>query len=170
MSAHLRRVAILVVAVACVITSTAVVVLAQTAQYPPHRPTCSVSQGTVSPGESITVSGQNWRPNFTVTIALKGDGVLGTATANTQGSFSTIVTIPSSAPAGLTQIQCRGQRPNGDPFVLGITITILAAAAGGVTAFTGAQIEVWMILAIALLGIGVALIFISRRRRIGVRR
>jgi LPXTG-motif cell wall-anchored protein len=104
-----------------------------------------------------------------VTIALKGDGVLGTATANTQGSFSTIVTIPSSAPAGLTQIQCRGQRPNGDPFVLGITITILAAAAGG-AAFTGAQLEVWMILAIALLGIGLALIFISRRRRISLRR
>jgi hypothetical protein len=169
MSVHVRRVAVLVVAVACVIASTAVVGLAQTAQYPPHRPTCSVSQGTVAPGESVTVSGQNWRPNFRVTIALKGDGVLGTATANAQGSFSTIVTIPSSAPAGLTQIQCRGQRPNGDPFVLGITITILAAAAGG-AAFTGAQLEVWMILAIALLGIGLALIFISRRRRISLRR
>jgi LPXTG-motif cell wall-anchored protein len=111
------------------------------------------------------VSGQNWRPNFRVVIALKGDGILGTAPTNAQGSFSTIVTIPSDAPTGLTQIMCRGQRPNGDPLVLGTTITIAEAAAGGITAFTGADIQVWMILAIGLLAVGLGLILISRRRR-----
>jgi LPXTG-motif cell wall-anchored protein len=167
MSARVRRFTVLVSVIACVITSTAVMAFAQ--NYPPHRPTCSVSQGTVAPGESITVSGTNWRPNFTVTIALKGDGILGTATANAQGSFSTIVTIPSDAPTGSTQIMCRGQKRNGGALVLGTTITIVAAAGGGITAFTGAQIEIWMILAVALLVVGLGLILISRRRRTSLR-
>jgi hypothetical protein len=76
---------------------------------------------------------------------------------------ATVVTIPSSAPTGVTEITCSGQDANGEAFVLGTTISI--AAAGIVTAFTGAQLEVWMFLAISLFGVGLGLILISRRRR-----
>lgn len=167
MFARVRRVTVLLSALACVVATTAAMASAQPG-YPAHRPTCQVSDGTVAPGESVTVSGTNWRPNFIVTIALKGDGILGTATTDSQGSFSTVVTIPLDAPLGSTEIMCRGQRPNRDPFVLGTMITIVAA--GGVsTVFTGAQLEVWMILAIAFFGVGLGLILISRRRRTSVR-
>jgi hypothetical protein len=111
----------------------------------------------------VTVSGNHWLENSTVTISLKGDGTLGSATTDGNGSFSTIVTIPSGAPTGLTEITCSGRDGNGDPVVLGTTITI--AAASVVTAFTGARLEVWMFLAISLFGVGLGLILISRRRR-----
>jgi hypothetical protein len=162
MSAGVRRAAVFLAAIACVVMST-VVAGAQTSPYPAHAPTCSVSQGTVAPGESVTVSGKNWLANSTVNISLKGDGMLGSATTNGQGSFSTVVTIPSSAPTGASEIICSGRRQNGDPLVLGTTITI--GSAGLVTAFTGAQIEVWMFLAIALFGVGLGLLLITRRRR-----
>jgi LPXTG-motif cell wall-anchored protein len=163
MSAGVRRAAILLAAVGCAVMSTAVVALAQTSPYPANAPTCSVAQGTVAPGESVTVSGENWLPNSAVTISLKGDGTLGSATTDGEGSFSTVVTIPSSAPTGLTEIICSGRRQNGDPFVLGTTITI--GSAGGGIASTGAQIQVWMFLSIALLGVGLGLLLIARRRR-----
>lgn len=166
MFGRVRRAAILLSAAACVVTFTPWGAVAQT--YPPNAPTCEVSQGTVAPGESVTVSGENWLPNSTVTISLEGVSTLGTATTNDEGSFSTVVTIPASAPIGATEITCRGQDRNGDPFEARTTIKITAA--GIVPAFTGAAVEVWTILAISLFVVGLGLIFISRRRRTTVRR
>lgn len=167
MFGRVRRVAILFSAVALLVTSSAEGAIAQT--YPPNAPTCSVSQGTVAPGESVTVSGENWLPNSTVSISLEGVGTLGTTTTNDEGSFSTVVTIPASAPIGSTEITCSGRDQNRDPFSLGTTVTVVAV--GGLPARTGAQLEVWMmILPIAFFGVGAGLILISRRRRARIRR
>jgi hypothetical protein len=159
-----RRLALILAAAGSLVVVTVGVAAAQ--QYPPKLPTCSVAQGTVSPGDSVTVSGQNWLAGSTVDVSLQGDGSLGTADVNGQGSFSVVVTIPSSVSTGSIDIVCSGTKTNGKAFVLGTTISIVGAGGGLLgTAFTGAQIQMWMFLALVLFGIGLGLILVSRRRR-----
>ena len=58
-------------------------------QYPPKKPTCQVSDTTISPGDQVTVSGEGWKPGSTVHFTLKPEGIdLGSATVAGDGSFS----------------------------------------------------------------------------------
>src|SRR5579875_1541416 len=66
--------------------------------YPPKIcPTLSTSTTNPRPGERITVSGSHFQSDSRVTIALDSRStVLGHATTNSRGSFSTTVTIPAN--------------------------------------------------------------------------
>jgi hypothetical protein len=142
--------------------------------YPPKKPTCQVSDTTVSPGDQVTVSGKHWRPGSTVTFTLQPEGInLGSTTVGVNGKFSAVLTIPEDVVPGPHTIQCSGINRRGDPVVRAITIQILAGVVGGGggTAFTGTVLNVplWMVLIAALFVAGVVTVAIGRRRRRSVR-
>ncbi len=138
-------------------------------QYPPTRPTCGVSDTTISPGDQVTVSGKHWQPGSTVTFTLRPEGInLGSTTVGQNGKFSAVVTIPSSVEPGPHTIVCSGIDRRGDPVIRATTIQILAGVVGGGgAAFTGTVLNVplWMVLIAALFAAGVVMVAIGRRRR-----
>jgi hypothetical protein len=143
-------------------------------QYPPRKPTCQVSDTSISPGDEVTVSGKHWQPGSTVTFTLEPEGInLGSATVGVNGKFSAVLTIPNNIVPGPHTIQCSGLNRRGVPVVRAITIEILGGVVGGGggTSFTGTILNVplWMLLTAALFAAGVTAIALGRRRRRGVR-
>ena len=137
-------------------------------QYPPEKPTCQVSDTTISPGDQVTVSGKHWQPGSTVTFTLQPEGInLGSASVGQNGEFSAVVTIPDSIQPGAHTIVCSGIDQNGDPVVVGIDVQILGVVGGGGAAFTGTVLNVplWIVLIAALFAAGVVAVAIGRRRR-----
>jgi hypothetical protein len=69
--------------------------------YPPTKCTFEVSRGTVSPGETITVSGKWPEAGLDVAIALDPPvSIIGRAITAADRTFSTRVTIPAGQPEG----------------------------------------------------------------------
>ena len=139
-------------------------------QYPPKKPTCQVSDTSISPGDEVTVSGKHWQPGSTVTFTLQPEGInLGSTTVGVNGKFSAVVTIPNSVQPGAHTIVCSGTNRRGDPVVRAITVQILGLilGGGGGTASTGSvlNLPLWMVLIVALFVTGVVLVAIGRRRR-----
>ena len=138
-------------------------------QYPPKKPTCQVSDTSISPGDQVTVSGKHWQPGSTVTFTLQPEGAdLGSATVGQNGKFSAVVTIPTSVEPGAHTIVCSGIDLRGDPAVLGIDVQILGVVGGGGgAAFTGTVLNVplWIVLIAALFAARVVAVAIGRRRR-----
>ena len=140
-------------------------------QYPPKKPTCQVSDTSISPGDEVTVSGKHWQPGSTVTFTLQPEGInLGSATVGQNGKFSAVVTIPEdNVEPGAHTIVCSGTNRRGDPVVRAIIVQILGLilGGGGGTASTGTvlNLPLWMVLIAALFVAGVVLVAIGRRRR-----
>lgn len=137
-----------------------------------QKPTCELSDTTVSPGDEITVSGENWQQGATVSIILRPEQiVLGTATVGADGSFSITVTIPEDIRPGPHQITCKGRNTKGNVRVQNTTITVLGETVtpppGTGTASTGASINVpfWAGLAGILVLLGLAALLVARRMR-----
>jgi len=139
------------------------------AQYPPGNATCGVSDTTLGPGDTVTVSGDNWKAGSTVTFTLNPEGInLGSVTVGANGSFSTTVTIPASVQAGSHSIVCSGIDVEGNDVSRGNPIQVLGGAVGGGgTAFTGSTLNVplWVALIAALMASGLLLVGLGRRRR-----
>lgn len=99
------------------------------AQYQPTSGQ-TLSATTVSPGQTITVSGFGCPAGSTVTTRFDTT-VLGTTTASKGGDFSLQVTIPANATAGTHEITSTC-----GAVVLSSTITVTAASTTGGTAGT----------------------------------
>ena len=69
------------------------------AQYQPGNGSASVSDSTVSRGQSVTVSASGCTAGSTVTFFFDGNSA-GSATADSSGTASTGITIPSDASFG----------------------------------------------------------------------
>ena len=135
---------------------------------PPGKPTCGVSDTTISAGDQVTVSGKRWQRGSTVTFTLQPEDInLGSTTVGKNGKFSAVVTIPDSIQPGPHTIVCSGFDRKGDPFVLAIAVTILGVVGGGEAAFTGTilNVPVWMVLIAGLFAAGVVVFALGRRRR-----
>ncbi len=73
------------------------------------------------PGGTLTVTGQNFVPDESITLTLFSDGVsLGSTASNGSGSFSTQVTIPTNTTPGGHTIVANGA--TGDSASTGITV------------------------------------------------
>ncbi len=136
------------------------------AAYPPGGPTAVASNTTVTPGQTITVSGNKWLADSTVRLYLGGPFVK--TAAVDPGHFSTPLTIPSTAKAGQLPLVVRGLDRTGAAAEVTIMLTVLDPAGGngdGSLAFTGANITGWMILIPVLLILGFAFLLVGRKRR-----
>lgn len=140
--------------------------------YPPHGCPGQLSVSTTHPlpGETITVTGTNFRADARVHLVMHTTTYdLGTFTANAQGHFTAEVRLPRGvagnhvilATSGAAHIrQCAGQpiqihRPGG----------VNAQPPGHGTSFTGIDILIILLVAAGLLGAGVALTRSGKRRR-----
>lgn len=136
----------------------------------------TTTSAIVDPCGTTTVSGTGFQPGEAVTITLQG-AVIGTATADATGSFSTSVTIPTGTPAGTYTIVSTGSTGDssstqltvgsgscGTPTPTFTTVSSSTPTSGGL-AFTGADIARLVEIAGISLGVGGLLLLATRRRR-----
>lgn len=133
--------------------------------YPVPNPGGDVGNHNPHPGETITVFGDNWCPDSTVTILFDGH-VIGHVHTDSDGAFSTEITIPDNASPGhhvitLTGLASDCQTPKT------VTIPITVVGEGGGVAFTGADISRGMLLAGILVIVGAGALIVGRRRKVG---
>lgn len=153
-------------AIGLVLASPAIGAQAQTCppggtQYPPSSCEAQVSKSSVAPGGSLTVSGSGYDPSSNVALELNSaPRSLGSATTNSSGSFSKVVTIPSDTPAGQHTIRATGTS-NGAPYELRTIITV----SGSGLPRTGTYIAGLVVLGLVLLAVGGMAVVGSRRRR-----
>jgi hypothetical protein len=134
------------------------------AAYPPGGPTAVSSDTTVTPGQTITVSGNKWLADSTVRLFLGGSFVK--TAAVDPGHFSTSLTIPSTAAAGALPLTVRGFDRTGAAAEVTIMLTVAdPAGTNGSLAFTGANVTGWMVLIPVLLIFGTAFLLVARKRR-----
>jgi len=142
-------------------------------QYPPANNFIALSDTTLVPGQTFTITAGTFLPGSTVTITFLSDPVnLGSAIASAVGTVSTQATTPVDAPLGAHTVQASGQSADG-PLTLSASVTVVpaagaggAAAAGGGLPRTGddTSIPLTRVAAVLLAG-GGALVFAARRRR-----
>jgi hypothetical protein len=126
--------------------------------------------GPVAAGAEIDVAGSGYLPESTVTVVVYSEPtVLGSAAVDASGAFSASVTLPEDLPAGAHTLVASGVDPQGNPRYLTLPITVAGAtgAVHGRLAFTGFDVQAPLTGGLAALGIGTALIVVSRRRRAG---
>ena len=162
--------------IALLVLAVVAVPVAAFAQYPP-APAVSINPTIVEPGGTVTVTGSGFCPSSTVTIRIKSDQGNTVATfsavADSTGSFSTPVTVPSNLPAGRYTIETSGTDSGCQTArVLSANFTVRTAAAAaaqpraaGLVA-TGADVLPWLLAAIAVIAVGAGLWMYARRRSV----
>ncbi|WP_018348166.1 Ig-like domain-containing protein [Longispora albida] len=140
------------------------------ANYPVQYGALTVS-GQAQAGRPVQISGSGYSPGATVTVRLSTGAVVGTATADATGSFSYSATIPAGLSAGTHKLTATGPMPGGtrelsaELVVSGSSGGYVRADDGGATMpVTGAPIAGLVIGALAIGGVGTALVVASRRR------
>ncbi len=124
----------------------------------------TISDQTVTPGQSITVTASGFQPGETVRVALHSTPVvLGTLTMDSAGSGSGTVTIPDGAAIGQHTIELTGQT-SGLVASTGIVVVQSLASTGVSSGVVGLGI-IGLILAL-----GGALMLVVARRRAVTRR
>jgi hypothetical protein len=144
------------------------------ATYPPTTcATIAVSTTTPRPGQTITVTGEEFQANAQVTLTMTPYGItLAKVTTDSNGKFSTGVTIPLDARGHqLIHANGPGKVCPADP----IQITVSGGAGGGGStgtggtggppAMTGVDVALLVGVALALLGAGVLFTRGGRRSR-----
>jgi LPXTG cell wall anchor motif len=162
--------------------------------YPPDSSNLTVSESTLSPGESFTISGDGADPNAIVTFTLTRSSsalgtsraiaaapalaravaavrplaqsrVLGRTRANGAGEFSATLTIPSGTDPGVYTVTASS---NGEVLAV-VTIRVVATAGGGVgdLPFTGGNVLPGLAIGATLIVAGgLLLLSLKRRQRV----
>lgn len=161
----------------------------------PEQPTVEVGAASVAAGGSVTVSGADFAAATDLRIELRSTPVLlGTATTDATGAFRATVTVPADTPPGAHSLVViapdgaettvaltvtaaaggdpggqpggeTGGRPGGTPGTGGAVAPGAGAAEDGDLAATGADSLPFILVAVLLLGTGVGLVVMRRRRR-----
>ena len=122
--------------------------------YPPGAQTIEISDSTVNPCDTITVSGENLVAGITVEITFDGQ-VIGTAVVGADGTYSTTVQIPCATAPGTFVLSAGG---------VSTQITVLAAGGAIGGPGTGANLGAGILIMSALFGVGVIALVATRRR------
>lgn len=169
---------------------TATVEVQEVVPEPTYSPAVSLSKSSASVGETVTVTGDGFAPNDAVTMTLHSTPIpLGTATADAHGILSATFTVPSAdlgshtvvvagavsgeAPGVAFQVVSADSPDPTDPPTTPGTTTgsggqtgVAFQPPGGTLSGTGSgPVALWVITAVALTALGVALVVVRRRRR-----
>jgi hypothetical protein len=133
--------------------------------YPPSTG-CSVSTSnrSVSPGDSLTVTGSGFPAGTSVRLTLESGQALGTVHTDSQGSFSTRLTIPVGVSqhdrvvAASSSTTCSFDWTTSTP-------PAPAQTSASQTAYTGFAAITATVIAFALVAGGVLFVVVGRRRR-----
>jgi hypothetical protein len=130
------------------------------AQYQAADGPLELSTTNLDPGDQVEVSGSGFASSSEVVLTIESDPVvLATVTANSEGSFSTTVTIPSNVRAGQHTIFATGIDSFGAPRTLATQVSV-----GGSLPFTGLPLDSVAVGAVVLLTLGAALLAMRGRR------
>jgi hypothetical protein len=77
-------------------------------QYPPGRCQLALSKSAGDRGDTFTASGSGFVPGETVTLSIAGQNVR-SVTADPDGAFVADLTVPRNAPIGPTEVRAAGQ-------------------------------------------------------------
>jgi hypothetical protein len=162
-----------VCAAAMMIGSSRAPALAQ--PYPPTASTLTISSSVVTPGETLTVSGQGANAGASVTITLASTPrVVATTKANGSGTFRASFQVPTDEPQGQHTVTAT----NSGRVLGSVTIRVVAARQGGGhrgalpadgngLPFTGANALPEVATGAGLILAGIVLLLAIRRRRAG---
>jgi hypothetical protein len=115
-------------------------------------------------GQSVTISGAGYRPGTVVTVVLSSSGAtLGTAVADTKGTFTLIAALPAGT-TGSQTVRVLGESIDNRPSTITTTIDIAPASGSGL-AFTGNNSLALAIVGAVLLLTGMAATRRARTRR-----
>ena len=127
----------------------------------------AVNPNPVAPGGQVTINGGGFDPGSTVTITLECPGVdpvvLDTVAADGSGNIKVPETIPSNTPLGDCKVVLTGVDPKGAPLTVVLSVTI--ANTTGSLPRTGSDIGQYVGLGVALIALGGAAVWGSRRDR-----
>jgi LPXTG-motif cell wall-anchored protein len=93
--------------------------------------TLVLSSGSVAPGGSVTATASGCQPGSEVTFTLDSGVVLGTLTADDQGSVSQTVVIPTDFPLGDHTVTGQCVDPTGAVLSVSSTLAVTATGTGG---------------------------------------
>jgi hypothetical protein len=118
-------------------------------------------------GGYVMAEGAGFKPGSTVNVWLFSMPVLlGVQTVKSDGTFSAMLALPSTTPAGQHTIQVNGLTASSE--TLSASMGVRVASARSTLAATGADIKLFP--AALLVGLGVALLAVSRSRQRRTRR
>lgn len=86
----------------------------------------TVSDETLDPGQSFTVTARGFRPGTTVTFTVDGQ-VLGTAVADEQGVATATLTLPAGIGPGRHTLLATGTGADGQPLVVSQILSVNGA-------------------------------------------
>lgn len=114
-----------------------------------------ITSTTRSPGQTLEVSGKNFLPDSQVTISLHSNPVvLKTLTTNSQGGFSTTVTVPADTTLGNHQIVVAGLDGDGNPITGTLNLLVAELPVTGANPISHFWLALQLILAGAVLAGG----------------
>ncbi|HVM63620.1 MAG TPA: hypothetical protein VMU14_02080 [Acidimicrobiales bacterium] len=129
----------------------------------------SVTPTTVAPGGTVEFKGGGFKPGSSVQIELvcgtANPVVVGTVTTNGEGNYDATVTIPTDTPPGSCQLEAVGVDSNGDPLTV-VEAIVVTSTSTGTLPVTGSNTGEYLGLAIALIAIGSAAVWGSRREHL----
>lgn len=120
-------------------------------------PSITINKSTVAAGGKVQVEGKNWKPGDQVALSL-GEVALQTVTANSDGSFTATVSIPSDTKAGAYLLTATNGTDVASARLAVTTVT------EGKLVQTGSTALMLMIIALAAVSGGVALYRFSTRK------
>lgn len=123
-------------------------------------PLKNVASKNVAPGGSVEVSGSGYLPDSEVTLTLHSTPLhLATIKTNSSGTFNTKVTIPNNTVLGSHTIEISGTNASGS------SVTSILLLNVSTLPVTGNDAQNNSLFAISLLGIGLGILFISKKIR-----
>jgi hypothetical protein len=103
------------------------------AQYNEH-PTCRITPTTVAPGGTVTVVAEGFLPGSTVVFGIEetraSRAPVGQATADSQGTATAEITLPSGLADGSYTITCSGLDAEGAQVEVGSVVRVDSGTAG----------------------------------------
>jgi LPXTG-motif cell wall-anchored protein len=148
-------------------------------QYPPAENMMTASDTRPCPGQAVTVSAKTFAAGAAVTVKL-GDAVVGTPTADANGTVSLEVTIPAGQALGPAQISATGPGGGDKTITVSAAVNVVACnetppsttPAGGGTGggsdlpTTGSDSTMTLVrVGVVLAAIGGLLLAVSAKRR-----
>jgi LPXTG-motif cell wall-anchored protein len=156
---------------ACVVTGLLCLAgAAHAAPYPPNGPSIGTSSSSVQNAGTTTVMGAGWQPGTTVALTIASTPQsIGSATVQSDGTFSQDVTIPCLDP-GTHTISGSGTDASGAANTSSTTVSVVGICGGGSTGgtlpHTGSSNTSGVItLAAGLILLGAVLVIALNRRR-----
>ena len=132
----------------------------------PDASVASIDRTTVSPGESMTVSGFGFTPGEQVEVLLFSDPAwVGTTVATEEGTASLTFVVPLDTPAGFHHLEMRGITSSHVASSPQFEVLASAVTPSGSLPYTGGDVLPLAGMAVLLLGAGAVVVLTTRRTR-----